>query len=100
MHEPSEEEIDAEIGRLVSEGALEVFFDADGSVSYRYTEKCLEVAPELYKRFLRTLEDELIDLIEAGYVTYRLADDLTPVFELTEEGRAAAEEIITRNSEE
>ncbi len=99
-YEPTPEEIDDAMQRYLDMGVMEVVGqDENGEDILRLTELADVLAPELAEIWRASQRDEieeaLMGLVEKGLVEFEYPDvTLEPVFRLTDDGKAVADEII------
>jgi len=74
----------------VAIGALKEGFDEHNNIVYFLTDDAETIAPELYRRWMRQVEDEVIELLDAGYVDITFSDEGEPLYSLTDLGREYA----------
>lgn len=84
------DETDDLFDHYVAEGVLIPEVDEDGNIVYYLCENAEEVAPELYRSWMRSVEDEVIGLLEKGFVDVSFTDTGEPMYSLTELGKQYA----------
>ena len=91
-----DEMIDARFDEYLERGLIiEVGLDENGERIFSIDPKAEQEAPELHGRFIRTLEDKIIELYEAGIVKISFSDFGEPMYSLTEIGIRLAEESVS-----
>lgn len=74
------------IDTLILEGALVIQgVDENGEITYNFTEKLAEMAPELYKEFNETIYSTVLSLWEIGLISMDMMSE-EPLVEVTEAG--------------
>ena len=74
------------IDTLILEGALVIQgVDENGEITYNFTEKLAEMAPELYKEFNETIYSTVLSLWEIGLVSMDIMNE-SPLIAVTEHG--------------
>lgn len=91
----NEDEMDAYVDWLISEGILEEDgFDEDGDVTYTYNfAKMKEVSPDLYEAVMSGINENLMHLYELGFVKVEYDENLQAHFSATEEGKAFFDDL-------
>jgi O-phosphoseryl-tRNA(Cys) synthetase len=79
--EISDEEFDKAIQQLVELGAIEVYgFDKkSGQFTYRLTEKCQEVFPELFEEHFAFINELAFSMWQKGYIEISFDGEGSPV---------------------
>jgi len=74
------------IDTLILEGALVIQgVDENGEITYNFTDKLAEMAPELYKEFNETIYTTVLSLWEMGLVSMDIMSE-SPLISVTEIG--------------
>jgi hypothetical protein len=86
----SDDEMDAYVDWLISEGILEEDgFDEDGELTYTYNfQKMKEINPELYEAVMSGINENLMHLYELGLVKVEYDENLQAHFSATDDGKA------------
>lgn len=84
----SEDESNDFVERMIEAGILvEDGFDEDGELTYTYNFELMKVLlPEMYDDIMASINDNLMNLYEMGFVKIEYNEDLKAVFSATEEG--------------
>jgi hypothetical protein len=89
----TEEEFDEYMSWLIDIGAAKIHdYAENGQPMYKFDLDLLQtVAPEMYSVFLQELDEELMDLYQAGLVDIEYDENLTARFSISEKGKIFAE---------
>jgi hypothetical protein len=75
--------IDEQIEYYIEKGYLIPDGEEDGQRILKISPTAETEAPMLYRAYMRGVEDEIIELVQAGYVEIDFLDDGTPTYQLT-----------------
>jgi hypothetical protein len=75
-------------------GAIEVSgISEDGEFIFGITDIAKEVAPDLWKAHQDHVDESMMQLYDMGLINITYDEDLSPIFELTEEGKEVSKQF-------
>ena len=91
----SQEDEDAYFAYLLEIGAIEIDgVNENGDLLFRpNSEKMKEYAPEMYEMMMQDINDNLMELYKKGLVKMEYNDNLEPMFDISELGAKALQEM-------
>lgn len=91
----NQEDEDAYFAYLLEIGAIEIDgVNENGDLLFRpNSEKMKEYAPEMYEMMMQDINDNLMELYKKGLVKMEYNDNLEPMFDISELGEKALQEM-------
>ena len=86
--------VDEMFDYYISTGVLIPMDEQDGEVHYKMSVDAETRAPELYKLFMRRIEDDMIELVDKGLAEVSFSDSGEPLYSLTPKGTFLAKSLI------
>ena len=88
-----EENFDERLAHYMEIGAIEAAgVDENGEIMFAINESAQELAPELWEAHMHFVDQNLIELYEAGYLKVEYDDNLEATISLSPEGYQIAKE--------